>query len=161
MVESEEAIATRDGRGATCNVCRGVVVMNLNDMMTEISAGLRDVIRETPEVYLKEDPEDAYADLAARLIFRLSEKLTIGPVEVAKDVTIERMMADSAQRIFDVLTNWMLAGTRRSFTGEVNHSGKFEIVLRDAGTLRGYFQGGAVQDALAQATQTLIVEETP
>ncbi len=135
--------------------------MNLDEMMQEIAAGLRDAIRETPYEQFKEDPEDAYTDLACRLVFRLSEKLTITPNsknEAADRIRVQQ--AEAARRIFDILTGWMVSRPGRSCVTGISPSGRFELTMRAPDGTQGYFQGGSVQDVYAQAAQTICLEAT-
>src|SRR6185369_7578100 len=82
--------------------------MGLDDMIRELAAGLRDVIENTDTAYLEKDPEEAFIDLACRLVFRVREKITVTPVPSAEERTRIRH-ADAAARIFDIFTEWMRA----------------------------------------------------
>ena len=124
----------------------------LDDIMISLAASLRDVMQATPEDVLIENPEDVYTDLALRLVLRLArERLTIVP-----SIQNEHDMA--ARRIFDVFTRWMQKQPWIYCDTCFNPlSGKFEITLTDAvnDEIRGFFQGESIQDAYAQAAQTI------
>jgi len=130
--------------------------------MNELAHALKEVIGETDEGYLEQEPEDAYTDLAARLVFRLSKgSLTVAPVvpaETARREEIERTRGAAAARIFGILTEWMLGHPERHCISGVDRSGKFEVIVRTGGETRAYFQGVTVQDAYAQAAQTISFE---
>lgn len=124
---------------------------NAEYVVQELAAGLRDVIREAPVAYLESDPENAFKDLACRFVFRLRETLAIVPA----DQCGPNVEAEAALRIFNILTTWMRAAPGRIYTTGFNSSGKFEIVVKEADKTRAYFQGGSIQDAYAQAAQTI------
>lgn len=125
----------------------------LDGMTRALAAGLRDVIEATSTAYLREDPEDAFIDLAARLIFRLREELTVVPIPHAAE-RARIMQADAAARIFDIFTRWMKAHPGRSYETRISASGKFQVVVKTKGGTQLFF-GGDVQDAYAQAAQAI------
>ena len=130
-----------------------------NDMIKELAHALKEVIGETDEGYLEQEPEDAYTDLAARLVFRLSKgALTVAPVvpaETARREAIFRAQGAAAARIFGIFTEWMVGRPERHCISGFDRSGKFEVVMRTGGETRAYFQGVTIQDAYAQAAQTI------
>lgn len=131
--------------------------MGLDDMTRELSAGLRDTIQETDISFLKREPEEAFIDLACRLIFRLRATLTIVPVPGPE----ERMrvtQAEAATRIFNIFTHWMLKNPGCSFATRISPTGKFQIVVKTPQSTRLFF-GETVQDAYAQAAQTICFDE--
>lgn len=133
--------------------------MSLDDMTREVAAGLRDVINETDEAYLKKDPEDAYIDLACRLIVRLQKaSLTVVPTPHLKE-HIRISQAEAATRTFNILTHWMLFHPGCSLTTKISASGKFQVVVKKPQETRLFF-GETVQDAYAQAAQTLSFDES-
>jgi len=130
--------------------------MNPDEMMNEITAALRDAIWETPDAsHLEDSPEDVYQDLAARLIVKLMQhSLTITGV-LSREDEIERKRGEAASRILGIFSNWLTGHPERHFVTGVDRSGKFEIIVRTAGQTDGYFRGETVQDAYAQAAQTI------
>ena len=131
--------------------------MSLDDMTRELAAGLRDVIEETDSAYLERDPEEAFTDLAYRLIVRLQASLTVVPTMSA----IRLGKLEAASRIFAILTKWMRAQSGRSYDTRISESGKFQIVLKtpDACQRIRLFFGDDLQDAYAQAAQTICFDE--
>jgi hypothetical protein len=131
--------------------------MSLDDMTREIAAGLRDVINETDSDALKKDFEETFIDLACRLVFRLQvANLTIVPSNTAERIRIGR--AEAATRIFNILTHWMLKNPECSFITKISATGKFQVVVKTPKETRLFF-GETVQDAYAQAAQTLSFDE--
>lgn len=135
--------------------------MHPNSMIAELAAGLRDVIQDSDETYLKNAPEEAFIDLASRLVLRLSKgSLTVVPVvplAAARKAEIARVRGDAAARILDIFTLWMSKHPECSFVTEKGLSGKFSIIVRAPGEphTRAFFQGDCIQDAYAQAAQTI------
>jgi hypothetical protein len=70
--------------------------MTPDEMLDELAAGLRDVIREAPESYLVDNPEDAFADLACRLVLRLSGAITFMPKLDAEQSAHKKLPAITA-----------------------------------------------------------------
>ncbi len=131
--------------------------MSLDEMTRELAAGLRDVINETDSDALKKDFEETFTDLACRFIFRLQvANLTIVPSTTAERIRIGQ--AEAATRIFNILTHWMLKNPGCSFTSKISASGKFQVVVKTPQETRLFF-GETVQDAYAQAAQTLSFDE--
>jgi hypothetical protein len=133
--------------------------MSLDDMTRELAAGLCDVIQETDSAYLKKDPEDAFVDLACRLVFRLRTTLTIVPALTPKE-RVRIGQAEAATRVFNIFTHWMLFHPAGSIATKISSSGKFQVVVKTPQETRLFF-GETVQDAYAQATQTICLEGTP
>jgi len=129
--------------------------MGLDDMIRELAAGLRDVIENTDTAYLEKDPEEAFIDLACRLVFRVREKITVTPVPSAEERTRIRH-ADAAARIFDIFTEWMRANPEGAYV-RLSASSKFQTAIRTPEGTRVFF-GETAQDAAAQAAQTLSYE---
>lgn len=129
--------------------------MNLESQVRELATGLRDIILETPDAYLKENPEDAYVDLACRLIFRLAGKLAILPAEQIATAHVRDGQARAAVRTLDILSKWLRAHPKCGYGTEIGASGKIELTMKVAGETRGFFQGESVQDAYAQAAQVV------
>lgn len=127
----------------------------LDDQIRELAAGLRDVIRETDESYLEKSPEEAYEDLAARLVLRLSKSLTIQSVAQTIVTRTRLEQAEAAQRILDIFTRWMHEHPECHYVTGLGSKGQFELTVRSSGETKAYFQGGSIQDAYAQAAQTI------
>lgn len=131
--------------------------MSLDDMTRELAAGLRDAIEETDLSYLKRDPEEAFTDLACRLIFHMRATLTVVPVPGPEE-RARVAQAEAAARIFAILTKWMSASPGRSYSTRISPTGKFQIVVKTPKGTELFF-GGDIQDAYAQAAQTLSFDE--
>jgi hypothetical protein len=122
-------------------------------MMSELASALRDVIQETDDSYVEREPEDAFVDLAARLVHRLSEKITLVP-------TLQHRQNEASKRIFDIFTTWMQMQPDRACVTRLNEaSGRFETTILSPNGVQAYFQGADVRDAYAQMTQVLLFEE--
>jgi hypothetical protein len=132
---------------------------SLDDKMRELAAGLKDVIEGTDEGELKRDPEATFVDLAFRLILRLqSTALTI----TTAPTRTHQLKLDhdaAAARILDIFTTWMLKNPGCSYHTRVSGSGKFQIVVNTLNSTRLFF-GETVQDAYAQAAQTICFDDT-
>lgn len=123
--------------------------MTLNETMSTLAEGLRDVIHDTP--IDPGEPEDAFTDLAARLVFRLARGgLTVVPAVPNSGY------AEAASRIFDILTRWLREDPERSYATSVTPSGSFEVRLTTSKATH-VFGGKTVQDAYAQAAQALVL----
>lgn len=78
-----------------------------DSIMRVLSAGIRDVIRETPDIHIREDLKETYDDLACRLILRLAGVLTV--VSTAQAARISSMagpspvLAAATQRLLDTI----------------------------------------------------------
>lgn len=133
--------------------------MTLDDLTRELAAGLRDVVHDIPDSHFKEDPEEAFIDVAVRLLFRLRATLTVVPVRAAKLERIEQAERDAASRTLGILTKWLKAAPGRSIETRVSASGKVQVVVKTPETesTRLHF-GESVQDAYAQAAQTIDFE---
>lgn len=130
--------------------------MTPEKIMRELAAGLRDALREVPLSALEKDPEEAFVDLAAQLILRLTGTLTVVPVDRNEaQERVRRARANGAERILDILTVWMRERPERHFVTAMDQSGKFEIIMRASGQTQALFQGESVQDAYAQAALTV------
>jgi hypothetical protein len=127
----------------------------LDKQLHALAAGLRDVIQETSDSYLKERPEDAYVDLACRLILRLRETLTILPVAQVAAARIRDGQLEAASRIFDIFTRWMREHPEWSYATKICASGKVELTFKVHHETRAFFQGESIQDAYAQAAQVI------
>jgi hypothetical protein len=132
--------------------------MTLEEMIRELAAGLRDVIQDASLDYIDEDPENAFLDLATTLVLRLRDKLTIVPVTSQDRVQAEQNAA--AGRILDIFTRWMRENPDRSYVTRISPSGKFQIVVKDSNGTELFF-GQTIQDACAQAAQTICLEGEP
>lgn len=131
-------------------------------IMTEIASCLCDAIGEINESYLKENPEDGHVDLASRLVLLLAKNgLTIVPTEHAVAIRVGHEKGAAAVRILDLFTHWLNEHPERHcITGFDRFSKlKFEIIMRESGETKAYFQGVSVQDAYGQAGQTLAMNE--
>lgn len=133
--------------------------MSLDDMTRELAAGLKDAIDEIDLECLKRDPEEAFVDLACRLIFRLRASLTVVPVP-SREEQIRIAHIEGAGRVFNIFTHWMLKNPGCSFATRISPSGKFQVVVKTPKETRLFF-GETVQDAYAQAAQTINFDETP
>jgi hypothetical protein len=123
----------------------------LDETTQALAAVLCELIREADDSYIKENPEDAFVDLAAKLILRLSRKqLTVASAS-------QHAGAEAAKRIFDVFTTWMQMQPDRAYVTRLNEtSGKFEVTTLSPNGIQAFFQGGDVQDAYAQMAQVLL-----
>jgi hypothetical protein len=123
----------------------------LDETTQALAAVLRDLIREADDSYIKENPEDAFVDLAAKLILRLSRKqLTVASAS-------QHAGTEAAKRIFDVFTTWLQMQPDRAYVTRLNEtSGKFEVTTLSPNGVQAFFQGGDVQDAYAQMAQVLL-----
>lgn len=133
--------------------------MSLDDMTGELAAGLKDAIQEIDIDALKRDPEEAFIDLACRLIFRLRASLTVVPVP-SREEQIRIAQTEAATRVFNIFTHWMLKNPGCSFATRISPTGKFQVVVKTPKETRLFF-GETVQDAYAQAAQTISFDETP
>jgi hypothetical protein len=121
-------------------------------MMRDLAESLRDVLRETDDSYIERDPEDAFVDLAARLVHRLSDKITLVP-------TTRHKQNEASRRIFDIFTTWMQMQPDRLYVTRIEEaSGRFEVTVISPNGIQAYFQGGDVRDAHAQMAQVLLFE---
>lgn len=133
--------------------------MSLSDMTGELASGLRDTIQETDIAFLKREPEEAFIDLACRLIFRLRASLTVVPAPSPEE-RVRAAQSEAATRVFNIFTHWMLKHPGCSFATRISPSGKFQVVVKTPNETRLFF-GETVQDAYAQAAQTLSFDEMP
>jgi hypothetical protein len=121
-------------------------------MMLDLASTLRDVLRETDDSYIEKEPEDAFVDLAARLVLRLSDKIAFVP-------SIRHKQNEASRRIFDIFTTWMqMQPDRVCVTRLAETSGRFEATVISPNGIQAYFQGEDVRDAYAQMTQVLLFE---
>jgi hypothetical protein len=122
--------------------------MSPADIIRKLALELRGALDDTPSDATL-DPEEVYQDLACRLVLRLSrQNLTIMP---GTDAT----MSAAAVRIFDIFTEWLKGHPERHFVTGKNPSGKFEVIVRERGETKAFFQGESIQDAYGQATQVI------
>lgn len=119
-------------------------------MMRELAAQLRDVIQETDNAFIEKEPEDAFLDLAARLVLRLSRQ----QIEVVQ--AHQHAHGAAAKRIFDIFSTWLQMQPDRTYVTSFDEkSGKFEVFTVSPNGLQAFFQGADVQDAYAQMAQVL------
>lgn len=119
-------------------------------MMRELADQLRDVIQETDDVYIEKEPEDAFLDLAARLVLRLSRQ----QIEVVP--ALQHAHGTASKRIFDIFTTWLQMQPDRSYVTRIDEkSGNFEVLTVSPNGLQAFFQGTDVQDAYAQMAQVI------
>lgn len=124
---------------------------SLDETTQALAAVLCDLIREVDDSYIKEDPEEAFVDLAAKLVLRLSRKqLTVLPA-------MQAAQNAAAKRIFDIFSTWLQMQPDRSFVTRLD-KGRFEVLTVSPNGLQAYFQGGDVQDAFAQMAQVIFFE---
>jgi len=124
----------------------------VDTMMRDLAESLRDVLQETDDAYIEREPEDAFVDLAARLVHRLSDKITLVP-------TTQHKHNEASRRIFDIFTTWMQMQPDRACVTRLDEaSGRFEATVISPNGIQGYFQGGDVRDAYAQMAQVLLFE---
>jgi len=120
----------------------------LNETTQALAAVLCELIREADDSYIKDDPEDAFVDLAAKLVLRLSQRqLTVVPA-------IQAAQADAAKRIFNIFSTWLQMQPDRSFVTRIDKD-KFEVLTVSPNGIQAYFQGADVQDAYAQMAQVI------
>lgn len=126
--------------------------MTNEEIVSELAESVRDVIDNTDESYLREDPERAFVDLASRLVLRMVQGgMTIVP---ATDVEIQQCV--SARRILDLFTRYLREHPECFYTTRLDPTaGKFQIEVRDSDRTRAFLQGGSVQDAYGQAATVL------
>jgi hypothetical protein len=121
-------------------------------MMLDLASTLRDVLRETDDSYIEKEPEDAFVDLAARLVCRLSDKIAFVP-------SIRHKQNEASKRIFDIFTTWLQMQPDRAYVTRLNEtSGRFEVTVLSPNGVQAYFQGGDVRDAHAQMAQVLFCD---
>lgn len=122
-----------------------------DSMMRDLAATLRDVLQETDDSCLERNPEDTFVDLAARLVFRLSQRqLTFVPA-------LRGAQNEAARKIFDIFSTWLQMQPDRVYVTRLNEdSGKFEVTTISPNGVQAFFQGGDVQDAYAQMAQVLL-----
>jgi hypothetical protein len=121
-------------------------------MMRELASSLRDVLRDTDDSYIEKEPEDAFVDLAARLVLRLSAKIALVP-------TIQHKQNEASKRIFDVFTTWLQMQPDRSYVTRLDTtSNRFEVLAVSPNGVEAYFSGGDVRDAHAQMAQVVLFE---
>jgi hypothetical protein len=124
-------------------------------LIRELATELQDTIRNLDKSHLRENPEEEFTDLAARLVLKLQRKaITIVPLPTAAE-QMESTRGSAAQRIFDIFTDWLQGHPERHFITRFDSSGKFEIVMRVDGQVKGFLQGESVQDACGQAAQVI------
>jgi len=68
-------------------------------------------------------------------------------------------MNAAAERIFNILTEWMRAHPGRSYDTRKSVSGKFQIVLKTERGVQLFF-GDDIHDAYAQAANTIDLNES-
>lgn len=132
--------------------------VRLDDMTRELALGLRDAIEETDSDYLKRDPEEAFVDLAARLIYQLRAKLTVVPVPSPEE-RVQAALDAAAARTLSILTDWIRKHPECSYDTRKSPSGKFQIVLKTPRGVQLFF-GDDIQDAYAQMAQTVHFNES-
>jgi hypothetical protein len=121
-------------------------------MMSDLASALRDVLEETDDSYIDREPKDAFVDLAARLVHRLSNKIALVP-------TLQHRQNEASNRILDIFTAWMQTQPDRACVTRLNEtSGRFEATVLSRNGVQAYFQGADVRDAYAQMTQVLLFE---
>lgn len=129
--------------------------MTPNDMIQTLATELQDVLRNLDETRLRADPDEEFIDLAARLVLQLKKKaITVVPVEKRPD-EIARKHGEAAARIFNIFTGWLQTHPTYCVVIDTSTTGKFGVVLRSGMTPLAFFQGEGVQDACAQAAQTI------
>jgi hypothetical protein len=130
-----------------------------NSTARDLAASLRDAITATDRSALENDPEEAFIDLAGRLVRRLHAcGLTVLALPTRED-QIQANLDAAAARILNILTKWMRAHPECSYDTRKSPSGKFQIVLK---TPRGVelFFGDDLHDAYAQMAQTIDFNES-
>jgi hypothetical protein len=126
----------------------------LDTAIRDISAGLRDAIAATDADALEQDPEEMFADFSCRLVLQLQKRgLTIVSIPTREEQN-NIAMSKAASRLLEILTTWMKANPGCSFDTRKSNSGKFQIVVKTPKSTELFF-GESVQDAYAQAAQTI------
>lgn len=126
----------------------------LDSSTRDISASLRDAIAATDAAALEKDPEEEFIDFACRLVLQLQKRgLTIVSIPTREE-QIQISQSKAAARILEILTTWMRANPGCSFDTRKSESGKFQIVVKTPKSTELFF-GESVQDAYAQAAQTI------
>ena len=131
---------------------RRIPTAAIDDMLHELAGSLRDILREADDAYIEQEPEDAFIDLANRLVLKLADKVTIVPA-------LRHKQNEAARRIFDVFSTWMQMQPDRCFVTRLNlETGRFEVTTLGPDGVQAFFQGGDVKDAYAQMAQVLLFE---
>ena len=130
--------------------------IRLDTATQDIAASLRDAIASTDAAALERDPEEEFIDFACRLVLGLQKRgLTIVSIPTREE-QIQIAQDKAASRILEILTNWMRKNPRCSFDTRKSESGKFQIVVKTPESpVSQLFFGESVQDAFAQAAQTI------
>ncbi len=134
--------------------------MTPNEIVPLLSVALRNVLRDTHDtIDPATTPDDVFEDLAFRLVLRLIKSgLTVSPTR--PEELFKHAQGEAARRIFSILTVWLAEHPKdRALITNSSPSGKFYASLTDSNTTCGFFTGVSVQDALAQAAQTVSLEE--
>ncbi len=127
---------------------------SLDTAMRDIAASLRAAISATDSEALKQNHEETFFDFACRFVLRLQARgLTIVSLPTREE-QIQIAQDKAASRILTILTNWMRANPGCSFDSRISASGKFQIVVKTPKSTELFF-GESVQDAYAQAAQTI------
>ena len=133
--------------------------MTPNTLIKELATELGTVIKNIDEAHLRENAEEELVDMAARLVLALKKKaITITPVS-SREAEIAESYGAAAVRIFDVFTGWLRTHSTFCVALDTSTTGKFGVALRSGMTPLAFFQGETVQDACAQAAQTIEMNE--
>ena len=133
--------------------------MSPDTLIKELATELGNVMRTLDEAHLRQNYEEELIDVAARLVLKLkSRNITIAPVTTRAE-KIERDCEKAAARIFDIFGGWMQTHPTYCVVIDKDTTGKPGVALRSGMTPLAFFQGETVQDACAQAAQTILFNE--
>jgi hypothetical protein len=131
-----------------------------NSTARDLTASLRDALTATELAALESDPEEAFTDLACRLVRQLHARgLTVLALPTRED-QIQAGLDAAAGRALNIFTKWMLAHPECSYDTRKSVSGKFQVVVKTPNGVQLFF-GDDVQDAYGQTTMTLDYEAQP
>jgi hypothetical protein len=120
----------------------------------DLAASLRVSITATDQAALAEDPEEAFIDLAGRLVRELHKRgLTVVALPTREE-QLNVVMAKAAARSLEIFTEWMRENPGCSYLTRMSVSGKLQVVVKTPAGTQLFF-GGDIQDAYGQASTTI------
>jgi hypothetical protein len=131
----------------------------VNSTAHDLAAALRDAITATERAALESNPEEAFIDLAGRLVRKLHARgLTVLALPTRED-QMQAGLDAAAARALDIFTKWMRAHPECSYDTRKSASGKFQVVVKTPRGVQLFF-GDDVQDAYGQAAQAIDFNES-
>jgi hypothetical protein len=127
---------------------------HLDTATQDIAASLRDAIASTDASALERNPEEEFIDFACRLVLGLQKRGLTVVVMPTREEQIQLDQEHAAARILEIFTTWMCKNPGCAFDTRKSESGKFQIILKTNPGVQLFF-GESVQDAYAQAAQTI------